>query len=77
MRFVFLKGKDLSHPALAGAFGFPPYYGNNLDALFDCLTEITRHTMIVLSDAECADGRVLSVIRTAVAENDRLCLLKM
>lgn len=26
------------HAALAEAFGFPPSYGNNLDALIDCLT---------------------------------------
>lgn len=27
------------HSALAQALGFPAHYGNNLDALFDCLTE--------------------------------------
>ena len=28
------------HGALAGALGFPDWYGGNLDALFDCLTDL-------------------------------------
>ena len=28
------------HGALAAAFGFPPSYGKNLDALVDCLTDL-------------------------------------
>lgn len=77
MRFVHLSGRDLSHGTLAAAFSFPPYYGSNLDALFDCLTEIAQHTMIVLSDSESADARTLRVIRAAVAQNPRLCLMTM
>ena len=29
------------HKAFAGALSFPDHYGNNLDALHDCLTEIS------------------------------------
>lgn len=77
MRFVYINGKNLTHDALAQAFDFPPYYGRNLDALYDCLTAIAAHTMIVLSDADAADMRTLRVIRDAVAQNPRLCLLMM
>ena len=77
MRFVYINGSDLTHDALADAFSFPAYYGKNLDALYDCLTAISAHTMIVLSDADTADARTLRVIRAAVAENPRLCLLMM
>lgn len=28
------------HRALSGALAFPAWYGNNLDALFDCLCEV-------------------------------------
>jgi hypothetical protein len=28
------------HATLAEAFGFPPHYGKNLDALVDCLTHL-------------------------------------
>ncbi len=30
--------KDELHDTLAAAFGFPEWYGRNLDALYDCLT---------------------------------------
>ena len=41
---VILDGEKLRsdadvHDILSRAFNFPPYYGRNLDALWDCLTE--------------------------------------
>ncbi len=77
MRFVYVNGADLSHGALAVAFAFEPYYGGNLDALHDCLTEISAHTMIVLEHSAAADGRTLRVILDAVCENRRLCIVML
>lgn len=31
--------KEAAHAYLKETFGFPAHYGNNLDALYDCLTE--------------------------------------
>ena len=36
-----------AHEYLARQFGFPEHYGRNLDALYDCLTEITDNTCAV------------------------------
>ena len=36
------------HILLAKSLEFPDYYGHNLDALFDCLTDIRRPTTIRL-----------------------------
>ena len=36
----FVPRSDL-HRAFADALDFPDHYGNNLDALYDCLTEIS------------------------------------
>ena len=36
------------HLALKTALDFPHWYGNNLDALYDCLTEISEPTQLTL-----------------------------
>jgi len=41
--------KETIHPYLKESFGFPEYYGNNLDALYDCLTDL-REVEIVISE---------------------------
>lgn len=38
------------HSALAEALSFPGWYGRNLDALYDCLTELGEATELILTD---------------------------
>ena len=40
------------HEHLAKELNFPPYYGKNLDALYDCLTAINEETEIELITEE-------------------------
>ena len=35
-----LETKDALHSALAEVLDFPDWYGSNLDALYDCLTDL-------------------------------------
>ena len=35
-----MVSKEETHKYLKETFGFPEYYGENLDALHDCLTEM-------------------------------------
>lgn len=35
-----MVSKEAAHAYLKETFGFPEYYGKNLDALHDCLTEM-------------------------------------
>ena len=35
-----LETKQQLHAAIADALSFPDWYGNNLDALYDCLTDL-------------------------------------
>ncbi len=67
------------HRALAQALAFPEHYGANLDALHDCLTDISRETRVCLlhwDTAEALLGRnARRAILDAVTENPRLSVL--
>ena len=45
--------RDEIHSYLKEKFDFPEYYGKNLDALYDCLTETGRPTAIGLFINDC------------------------
>lgn len=84
MKNVILNCEELlqrkrAHQYLAQMLDFPDYYGKNLDALFDCLTELGECT-IVLKDGDKlrkSDGygaKVLKVLEEAAEKNPRLRL---
>lgn len=77
MKTVFLEGNTLTHENMAKAFAFSDYYGKNLDALHDCLTEIGEDTAVVITDMGAADEtarRILAVITDSARENPHLTL---
>ena len=43
-----------AHSHLVERLGLPTYYGRNLDALADCLSEVPRDTAIVIYNADAA-----------------------
>ena len=47
-----MKDKQILHSYLKEQCGFPEYYGNNLDALYDVLTERVEPLEIKLEYAE-------------------------
>lgn len=73
IRTVTLRGDALTVDSIARALSFPPYAGRNLDALHDCLTELTP-TVLFLTDptAKPENERILRVIYDAAAANPRL-----
>lgn len=53
MREVFIEEADFAtedalHAYLARELGFPAYYGNNLDALNDCLADVDEPTLVAI-----------------------------
>lgn len=86
MRKILLDFKLTATPEqvqdyLAFKLEFPDYYGKNLDALYDSLTEISEDTCIGVFEPE-RDGEgdrylrlVKKVLRDAEEENPHLCVI--
>lgn len=75
----FMKTKEQIHDYLAEQFGFPAYYGRNLDALYDCLMEIGEETPVVfvgsIDDGTAYFAKTLQVFADA-AEGNRFLKLR-
>ena len=57
MKQIVLNGNEIVseqqlHRLLAQALDLPEWYGGNLDALFDCLTDVAEDTEILLTEAD-------------------------
>lgn len=81
MKQITLDGNllgDISqvHDYLKEMLEFPEYYGKNLDALYDCLTDLMDVEITITAPEE--DGaifqKVLRVFKAADRENDSLKL---
>ena len=81
---VVLDGKAMvdrvtAHTHLAERLELPTYYGRNLDALYDMLTEIGEETEIILTDPAVVAEQMgkygealLATLQEAAEENPRL-----
>lgn len=81
---VILDGKAMvdrvsAHSYLADRLELPTYYGRNLDALYDVLTEIGEETEIVLTDPAAVVEQMgkygealLATMQEAAEENPKL-----
>ena len=81
MKQVILDGNILAdatqvHDYLKEMLEFPEYYGKNLDALHDCLTDLENVEIAITPPEE--DGaifqRILRVFKAADRENETLYL---
>ena len=67
----------------AQALNLPEWYRRNLDALFDCLTELKEPVTVRLLHQEVLEGRLdrrgralVRLLRRAAAENPQVTLLE-
>lgn len=84
MRMVILDGEKITgreqlHATLARELRFPDWYGGNLDALYDCLTDLREPTALQIVHQEALWERLgpethglLRVLRDAAKENPEL-----
>ena len=60
MRFVLdgssVGSREALHRTLAAGLRLPDWYGGNLDALHDCLTDITEPTELVIRAGRLRGG---------------------
>jgi len=72
LREAELESPAEAHALLAERLSFPDYYGANLDALADCLSEVSTPTRIIMRRSEepkpWFDG-LIRVIRDQAAES--------
>ena len=71
------------HARFEQALPLPDYYGRNLDALFDCLTDLPEAATVRLLHREVLEERLgwrgralVRLLRRAAEENARLTLLE-
>lgn len=76
-----IRTREELHDALVRALNLPTWYGRNLDALYDCLTDIHEDTQLQLAHAEELFAHLgvyadvfQSVLRDACDENPHLRL---
>lgn len=77
-----MKTLDQAHTYLAQLMDFPTYYGRNLDALYDMLTEIPQDTQVILPKALGDDHYlgldgtyIIRVFQDAAQNNPKLHLI--
>ena len=77
MNEIILDGRlmvENPHEYIKEQLEFPDYYGNNLDALYDCLGEVYNKTIIIMHSSE-VDEKIIATFSDAAEENPYLTLI--
>ena len=67
-----ITDRDTFHAVFASAFGFPEFYGRNMDAWIDCLTHLDEPDSGMTS-VHVAPGQCLSLVIDHAAELKSRC----
>ena len=80
LEFTNIETMRALHIYLQYKLDLPAYYGKNLDALYDCLTDLAEDTTIIVNAGaacgECAASmpKLLRVLEDAQEENPHLTI---
>lgn len=59
-----MREREAAHDHLQERLQLPDYYGRNLDALYDCLTDICQPMTIILEHADHLDAYGSQIVKT-------------
>lgn len=76
----YMTDRRTTHEYIANMLSFPKYYGHNLDALYDMLTDIATPSTIIIKHSELLEKQLgtgygkllLNVLKDSATENDFL-----
>jgi|GEM_PF-2212563 len=77
MNEIILDGKlmeDSPHEYIKNQLEFPDYYGANLDALYDCLGDLYKKT-IIIKNSDLVEEKLLETFKDANEENPDINLI--
>ena len=78
---TMIMNREMLHDTLSATLRLPAWYGRNLDALYDCLTDVREDTVVVLRDRGALEEhlgsyghRCLRVLEDASRDNPHIRL---
>ena len=80
MELIIIDGKRMTtveetHRYLEHKLRLPPYYGHNLDALYDCLGDLSQNVYIILINGDQMDenlGEFAQKLRTVFTDASKV-----
>jgi len=67
-----IRTKEALHEALKEKLELPAYYGKNLDAFYDVLSEGAINAMLVFENCDCADDEMKAYLERVREIGERL-----
>ena len=77
-----MTDRDIAHTYLTEVLPLPPYYGRHLDALYDCLWELTPCTVTLQNTTALVEvmgnygEALLTVFRDTAEEHENFVLIE-
>lgn len=73
-----MEKRRSAHSYLKEQLSFPDYYGYNLDALYDCLTDLPEIQVTFLNTEDASEyfNKIIRVFRDAAKQNENLTIVE-
>lgn len=88
MKIILIDGEKITdisllHKQFSDTLSFPDYYGNNLDALYDMLSERTEKIVVILVNSGALKSNIgdkadafLKLMKDIENQKENICFIK-